>query len=246
MLSPAEQGRDPLSPAEIRARVETRLDDAALAWLGRALADAAASAAPRDADAGPAAWEGHFAAAGRHCGRRAACDVRVLLLHAARADTPTLTRLYQQGTTAERTAVLCALPHLPAGGADECVRLVEDALRANDTGLVAAAVGPYAAAHLDPHGWRHAVLKCLFTGVPLAAVAGLGDRARGDADLARMLRDFAHERTAAGRSVPGDLHLVLALAEAPSEAPAEPPSGVRGDAPSGAAPHPPEDPPEEF
>lgn len=86
---------------------------------------------------------------------------------------------------------------------------------------MAAAVGPYAAAHLDPHAWRHAVLKCLFTGVPLTAVARLDERALGDAELARMLRDFAAERTAAGREVPADLRTALALTEIAPAAPTE-------------------------
>ncbi|WP_210720206.1 EboA domain-containing protein, partial [Streptomyces galbus] len=79
-----------------------------------------------------------------------------------------------------------------------------------------------AARHLDAHPWRHAVLKCLFTGVPVDAVARLADRARGDGELARMLTDHAAERTAAGRAVPEDLRHVLALTgavPAPSSAP---------------------------
>ncbi|MBR7679119.1 EboA domain-containing protein, partial [Streptomyces daliensis] len=90
---------------------------------------------------------------------------------------------YEHGSAEERRAVLRALPHLPFAARPDALPLVEDALRANDTSLVAAAVGPYGAAHLDPHAWRHAVLKCLFTGVPLEAVAGLETRARGDAEL---------------------------------------------------------------
>lgn len=93
----------------------------------------------------------------------------------------------------------------------EALPLVEDALRTNDTRLVAAALGPYGARHLDAHAWRHAVLKCLFTGVAVDLVADLARRARGDAELARMLGDHAAERTAAGRTVPEDLHRVLAL-----------------------------------
>lgn len=213
----------------IEDRLECQLDDAGRTWLREALAGAAR--APGDA-----AWELHFASAGRHCGRTAAGDARVLLLHAAGAGTDTLTRLFRQGTAAERAAVLRALPLLPAGSAPEALPLVEDALRANDTTLVAAAVGPYAAAHLDPHGWRHAVLKCLFTSVPLDAVAGLARRARGDAELARMLTDFAHERTAAGRPVPADLHRALDLT-----GPASGPPGTTG-APEEPAPaHPPEE-----
>ncbi len=146
---------------------------------------------------------------GARCGPEHADAARVLLLHAASADPATLTRVYAQGTAPERRAVLHALPHLVPG--PEALPLVQDALRTNDTRLVAAAVGPYAAAHLAPHDWRHAVLKCLFTGVSVDAVADLPRRARGDGELARMLGDFASERMAAGRPVPGDLHRVLAL-----------------------------------
>ncbi|MEU1622977.1 EboA domain-containing protein [Streptomyces sp. NPDC005722] len=199
-----------------REGLHGRLGDAARAWLDAALAEAGAApgAAADDntptAPSSPPAWERHFAAAGRHCGQEHADAARVLLLREARADAATLTRLYRQGTAAERRAVLLALPHLEPDPADG-LPLVEDALRTNDTRLVAAAVGPYAAAHLDAHTWRHALLKCLFTGVPVDAAAGLGQRAHGDAELARMLGDYAAERTAAGRPVPADLHRVLAL-----------------------------------
>ena len=104
----------------------------------------------------------------------------------------------------------------------DALPIVEDALRTNDTRLVAAALGPYAARHLDDHNWRHAILKCLFTGVPVDAVAGLPMRARADAELARMLADYADERTAAGRPVPDDLHHVLALTEHPATPPGTP------------------------
>ncbi|MBI0319720.1 EboA domain-containing protein, partial [Streptomyces javensis] len=144
---------------------------------------------------------------------------RVLILHAARADAPTVARLYAHGTGAERRAVLRALPHLGLFAGPDAVPLVEDALRTNDTRLVAAAVGPYAALHLSPHSWRQAVLKCLFTGVPLTAVADWERRAQGDGELGRMLDDYARERTAAGRPVPGDLDRVLAMTRALPGAP---------------------------
>lgn len=192
------------------------LPGAARAWLDQALAEAAA---PRTTDSpGPAVWELRFAEAGRRCGPAHADTARVLLLRAARADTTTLGRVYRQGSGPERRAVLTALPHLVAD--DSALPLVEDALRANDTALVAAALGPYAGRHLDPHAWRHAVLKCLFTGVPTDRVHGLAQRAHGDSELARMLADFAAERTAAGRPVPEDLRQVLQYAE-----PAAPTSG---------------------
>ncbi|MEU5996598.1 MULTISPECIES: EboA domain-containing protein [unclassified Streptomyces] len=207
---------------DLRTRLEASLDGAARAWLDQATAEAVAHPGRPEQRPAPV-WELRFAEAGRRCGQDHADAARVLLLHAADADPATLTRVYEQGTAAERRAVLHALPHLVQG--PQALPLVEDALRTNDTRLVAAAVGPYAARHLAPHDWRHAVLKCLFTGVPVEAVADLDRRARADAELARMLGDYAGERTAAGRTVPGDLHRVLALAAptAPSAA-ATPPA----------------------
>ncbi|MFJ2476551.1 EboA domain-containing protein [Streptomyces sp. NPDC087659] len=193
--------------------LDSRLDGAARAWFHEALDEAARTTDGSQDPTGPRTippWETRFASAGRHCGREHADSVRTHLLHAARADAATLTRLYRQGTAAERRAVLLALHHLAPDPADG-VPLVEDALRTNDTRLVAAAVGPYAAHHLPPHSWRHALLKCLFTGVPVDTADGLARRARGDTELARMLTDYAAERTAAGRPVPADLHRVLAL-----------------------------------
>ncbi|WP_329029902.1 MULTISPECIES: EboA domain-containing protein [unclassified Streptomyces] len=203
----------PNTPLLTREELDSLLGGAARAWLDEALAEAAHAAAhkdtaPTDGYAVPP-WELRYAAAGRHCGLEHADSVRALLLVEAHAGLPALTRLYEQGTAAERRAVLLALPALEPGPA--ALPLVEDALRTNDTTLVTAAVGPYAAAHLPPHGWRHAVLKCLFTGVPVEAVDDLARRSRGDAELARMLGDFASERIAAGRPVPAGLHHVLAL-----------------------------------
>ncbi|WP_328666867.1 EboA domain-containing protein [Streptomyces sp. NBC_00322] len=212
--------------------LDDQLPDDARAWLDEALAEAAEAARPAaetpprepspgempPAEPPPYAvplWELRFASAGRACGQHYADSVRTLLLVEARAGSATLTRLYQQGTAAERRAVLLALHHLLEGPV--ALPLVEDALRTNDTRLVAAAVGPYAAEHLDPHAWRHAVLKCLFTGVPVDAVADLDSRAAGDDELARMLADYAAERTAAGRAVPPDLNRVLTLTGEPSE-----------------------------
>lgn len=198
----------------LRTHLTAHLDDAARAWLDRALQEAAERP---DGHRPHPAWELRLAEAGRRCGPEHADAVRVLLLHTARADADTLVRVYRQGTADERRAVLHALPHLVPDPA--CLPVVEDALRTNDTRLVAAALGPYAARHLDAHTWRHAVLKCLFTGVPVDEVAGLERRAPADAELARMLTDYAAERTAAGRPVPEDLYRVLALTDTGPDTP---------------------------
>jgi len=189
-------------PADLHRRLDSRLTGAARAWLDQALDEAAAHPGTH----GPISpWELRLAEAGRRCGPEHADAVRVLILHAARADTDALTRVYAQGTAAERRAVLHALPHLVPG--PDALPLVEDALRTNDTRLVTAAMGEYAAEHLDDAAYRHGVLKCVFMGIPLAEVAGL-DR-RTDEELLRMMRSFAAERTAAGRDVPADLRPLL-------------------------------------
>src|SRR3954465_2715448 len=170
----------------------------------------------------PATIDRHFPAAARAAARegRDGDAAREALLLAVPGDaayvSDVVRRVYDHGDAAERRAVLLALPALHApdrghaiGGA--AVPVVRDALRTNDTRLVAAALGPYAATHLDDDAWRQAVLKVLFTGIPVEQVAGLADRA--DAELARMVRDYAAEREAAGRVVPPDARTVLALAE---------------------------------
>lgn len=100
---------------------------------------------------------------------------------------------------------------LPAGWRATGVEIVVDALRTNDTRLVAAAMGPFAGRHLDDHAWRHGVLKLVFLGIPLSVADALTERA--DAELAAMAERFAAERRAAGRPVPDDLTLVLSTPE---------------------------------
>jgi L-ribulose-5-phosphate 3-epimerase len=158
-----------------------------------------------------------FPAAGRHCGRdtplpldgwTAQDAARALLLAALPQRGEELAKqvdaLYRYGDAAEKRAVLKALPMLPLG--DSATELLRDAIRTNDTRLVAAALGPYAA-HLDDATWRQAVLKCVFMGIPLAVVHGLAERA--DAELAAMLAGLAAERKAAGRDMPADAMALL-------------------------------------
>ncbi|MDQ2587722.1 EboA domain-containing protein [Saccharothrix yanglingensis] len=169
--------------------------------------------AERRVRADPAAIRALFPAVGREVGRgplRAddpgglvhgtVDDAARARLVAALPDATELPALYRYGDDAERRGVLRALT--PDTDPDVGLPIVRDALRANDTRLVAAALGPFAARHLDRHAWRHGVLKCLFTGIPLAAVHGLRDRT--DDELLRMTADYAAEREAAGRDVPAD------------------------------------------
>lgn len=116
-----------------------------------------------------------------------------------------LDELYRHGDTAERRGILRALPFLPIG--DAGVPLVDDAVRTNELGLIAAALGPYAFSHLDDDAVAQAVLKCVFVGIPLAGLEGLD--ARVTPHVSRMLAAFVHERVAAGRTVPADVWPVI-------------------------------------
>ncbi|UQU61660.1 EboA domain-containing protein [Couchioplanes caeruleus] len=189
-----------MTPDELRAVVA--------AVPGRAwLDEAEAQIRSEPGAAGPL-----FARAGRKLGRQPLPDRpgwtpalagRILLLLAL-GDAERIAQLYWQGDAAERLAVLHALPLLPIG--DAGVPLAEDALRTNDTRLVAAALGPYAA-RLDAATWRQGVVKCVFMGIPLSVVDRLDDRA--DAELTAMLAALARERAAAGRRMPADALALL-------------------------------------
>jgi len=160
-----------------------------------------------------------FPAAGRRCGREERPELsgwrtddaaRVLLLRTVSLRGAALDALvadlYRFGDAHEKRAVLLALPTLDVSV--ETIRaLLQDAMRTNDGRLLAAALGP-AAACLDASIWRQAVLKCVFTGVPLHNVADLD--ARADAELATMLDGLRQERRAAGRTMPDDAMALLA------------------------------------
>ncbi|MEV6304913.1 EboA domain-containing protein [Actinoplanes sp. NPDC051861] len=157
----------------------------------------------------PRAAAALFPAAGRRYGREPLTGgwtadeaARALLL--TEIDMAEISEIYRYGDTAEKLAVLKALPLLTIG--EKGTPLLEDALRTNDTRLVAAALGPYAM-NLSPEAWRQAVLKCVFMGVPLTSVHRLTERA--DPELRAMLRAFADERRAAGRDMPPDALALL-------------------------------------
>lgn len=184
-------------------------------WLGEAVARVAAD---------PDAIGRLFPAAARRCGRAPLPDApgwtadeaaRAVLLATLPTDRAAerVRAVYRYGDAAEKRAVLRALPLLHIG--DGGVPLLHDAIRTNDTRLVAAALGPYSR-HLDDAAWRQAVLKCVFMGVPLATVHRLDERA--DGELGTMLDGLARERGAAGRDMPADALALLDRLNRPKEA----------------------------
>ncbi|GAA1597887.1 EboA domain-containing protein [Kribbella sancticallisti] len=162
-----------------------------------------------------------FPAAARAVGREQLTDGRtvdqavrgLLLIEKPAAD---LLAVYRFGDAAEKQAVLRSLSiaEVAAEVDGSAVDLLADAIRTNDQRLLAAALGEYATQWLPQAAFRQAVLKCVFAGVPLTAVDGLP--ARTDDELIRMMKDFAAERTAAGRVIPPDLLPYLSSAVSPS------------------------------
>jgi hypothetical protein len=196
---------------DFAAILEDRVAPERIAWLQEAAAEVAQS---------PAAIGARFPAVGRKVGRAPldpgadADDVhawtiddaaRTLLLQALGGGAEgELRELYRYGDAAERRGILRALEHLALG--DRALYLVEDAIRTNDTRLIAAALGPYATEHLPDAAYDQAVLKCVFVGVPITPLHGLH---RVTPDGARMLAAFVHERVAAGRDVPAEVWTVI-------------------------------------
>jgi hypothetical protein len=208
-----------LTPETLQAAVAARVDDDARRWL-EAVGDRVA--------ADPAALEAAFPAVSRRVGRHplAALEdpgdpfawtvddaARALLLAVVdRGRLPSaLTAAYRHGDPRERRGVLRALDVLDPT-ADEAVTVaaravVDDALRTNDTRLIAAALGPGGVALLDDDAFAQAVLKCLFVGLDVTRIPGLADRVTPT--LSRMAADYVHERIAAGRDVPATAWLIV-------------------------------------
>jgi len=85
------------------------------------------------------------------------------------------------------------------------VSLAADGIRTNMAAVFSAIAhdNPYPAEFFAELQWNQMVLKALFIGVPLHPIKGLDARANGQ--LARMLIDYARERTAAHRPVSPEL-----------------------------------------
>jgi hypothetical protein len=197
---------------ELSAALEERARPEGLAWLREASAAVAAD---------PTAIRSRFPMVGRKVGRGplhpgdSPDDVHawtvddaartLLLLAAGEAAEGELAELYRYGDAAERRAILRALPYLDIG--DRGLYLVDDAIRTNDTRLIAAALGPYATEHLSDAAYDQAMLKCVFVGVPITPLDGIP--ARVTPDGARMLAALVHERVAAGRDVPAEVWTVI-------------------------------------
>jgi len=148
-----------------------------------------------------------FARVAREVGRANAEGARIALLVDNDVDPATATDLFSHGDNEERRAILRALPRLR-----DPARFLPLAIEACRTSVVpvfeaVACDNPFPATHFPDASFNQMVLKAVFVGVPLQRVVGL--QTRLSPELARMARDYAAERRAAGRTVPDDLALIL-------------------------------------
>ena len=197
---------------DLAAALEARAKPEGLEWLREASAAVAADASAlrsRFAMVGARSGASRSTRAPTRatCGRGRsrtprACCCCVAAGERAEAE---LAELYRFGDAAERRGVLQALPYLDIE--DRGLGLVDDAIRTNDTRLIAAALGPYATKYLSDEQYDQAVLKCVFVGVPITGLDGIPSRVTPDG--ARMLGAFVHERVAAGRDLPPEVWTVI-------------------------------------
>lgn len=132
---------------------------------------------------------------------------RILLLCslAGRKDdfTALFAGLCQTADAAEAITLYSGLPLFP--DPQNLEAQAAEGLRTNMRAIFEAVAhnSPFPRERFDENRWNHMVLKALFIGSTLWPIQGLDERA--NPELARILRDYAHERWAAGRPVTPEL-----------------------------------------
>lgn len=109
----------------------------------------------------------------------------------------TIENLFLSAEVNELVALYSALSvlHYPERWTKRCAEGIRSSIGAALNAV--ACNNPYPAAYLDEPAWNQMVLKAIFTDNPLDEIIGIDERA--NADLAKTLSDYAHERWAAGR-----------------------------------------------
>ncbi len=111
--------------------------------------------------------------------------------------------LCRTADVAEAITLYSGLPLYDAP--DKLENQVGEGLRTNMRAIFEAVAhnNPFPREMFDENRWNHMVLKALFIDSTLAPIQGLDERA--NPELARIMRDYAHERWAAGRPVTPEL-----------------------------------------
>ncbi len=138
------------------------------------------------------------------------CDqaARAAIVLALPSDDPqtwlsTVDKLFASADVGESVALYRSLPLLPHP--DLLAARCAEGVRTNIQAVFEAVAhrNPLPGEQLDEGAWNQMVLKAIFVGSELRLIQRLDDRT--NERLASMLRDFAHERWAAGREVPLEL-----------------------------------------
>ena len=215
-----------MSPTSLlRQWLDARLNATASQWLGESIHCLAAGGGDRDLfrlislvsrklGKAPLALDATALASAQRA--RAGWDpsewtidqaARVLLLLTAEVDGENFVRrLDQLCATADADELLAFYRGLPLYPDPPRHRLrAAEGLRSNMKTVFEAVAqrNPYPSEQLGEEAWNQMVLKALFVGTALAPIVGLD--ARANAKLAQMLRDYAHERWAASRTVSPEL-----------------------------------------
>ena len=114
---------------------------------------------------------------------------------------------FEQGDAREQESWLKAIALWP-----EAKTFLPHAIDACRTNIVPvfealACENPYPSQHFPERNFNQMVLKAMFNSIALSRIVGLPSRL--NAELSRMARDYAAERTAAGRTVPADIELAI-------------------------------------
>jgi len=126
-----------------------------------------------------------------------------LLMNADSSDKERYTRsienLFLAAEMNELVALYSALPVL--GYPEHWIKQCAEGIRSNIGDVLEAIMcnNPYPAAYLEEPAWNQLVLKAFFTEKPVEQIIGLDERS--NAELAKVLSDYAHERWAAHRGV---------------------------------------------
>jgi hypothetical protein len=114
---------------------------------------------------------------------------------------------FEQGDAREQQSWLRAIALWPE--AEKFLPQAIDACRTNIIPVFEALAceNPYPAAHFPERNFNQMVLKAMFNTIALARIVGRAGRL--NPELTRMARDYAAERTAAGRTVPADINLAF-------------------------------------
>jgi len=130
-------------------------------------------------------------------------SARILLVLESNAEAEPFARLletlFATADVGEAVALYRGLPLYP--GPEQYVRRATEGARTSMRSVFEAVAhdNPYPADFFSETAWNHMVVKALFIGSTLAPIQGL--ERRENAELAIMLRGYAHERWSAGRPV---------------------------------------------